>query len=261
MLQDAINAIQDLAAAAARASQPRITEIPGDPRHVYVDSAGTGSWEKEPLPRRCFAHHVETIEDLARLAVYAQAELNLRPAVWHAHAQVKLIFDRADPFDVATVNLQIDRRWQTLLTLSQARPLRQRELLTLLRVDLAGCLPTPRLVNAVSHVNFRAANLGESIIQQGRETLGRHVENEVAGVKEPIPERETLRLPLYDNVGERELRWDVECDLEVNAAEQVFVFRPLPGEMEAAIALHQADIRQRLIEALGDEVEVYAGVP
>lgn len=260
-LEEAIQAIKDLAVEAARAKEPRIVPIPGDPRNVFVDRAGTGGWEKEPLPPAKRSHRVDTIEDLARLARYALEELELHPVVWHNEHAVVLVFNQRDLWDSAAVTLHQAPQWQTLAKLAIRTPIRQRELITLLRVDLAGCLPTPRLINAVSHVNFRAASHGESIIQQGRESLGRSVESEIAGVKDAIPDRETVRVPLYQNVGERELRWDIECDLEVNAAEQVFVFRPLPGEMEEAIATHQADIRGRLIAALGDDVPVYAGSP
>lgn len=260
MLQEAIQTIQELAVEGARSAQPRIIQIPGDPRRVYVDVAGTGGWEERRLPPPKRSHLVSTIEDLARLALAAH-ESDLDPAVWHCAERVQLVFSQSDPWDLATVPLVKTPQWQTLERHAGRAPLRQREMLSLLRVDLAGCLATPRLIAAVSHVNFRAVAGGESIIQQGRESLGRQIESEVQGVKEQIPERETLRVPLYENVGEREMKWDVECDLEVNASEQVFVLRPLPGQLEEAIALHQGDIRQRLEAALGDVVPVYAGSP
>lgn len=260
MLQEAIKTIQELAEEASRAKQPRIVPIPGDPRNVFVDAAGTGGWEVRRLAAPKRTHKPATLEDLGRLALYAH-DLDLDPAVWHSEDKVHLVFSQNDPWDEAILPLVKTPQWLLMEKLADKVPLRQRELITILRVELAGCIGSPRLLNSVSHVNFRAGVQGESRLEHGRESMGKSVESEVAGVKEQIPERETVRVPLYENVGERGLRWDIECDLEVNATEQVFVFRPLPGQLEEAVALHQGDIRQRLQAALGDDVPVYSGTP
>lgn len=258
MLQEAIRELADLAVEAKRAAQPRIIQIPGDDRTIFVDPKGDGQWEERKKPPAKRSHTVTTIEDLATLALYARRTLGLDPAVWHAPDKVVLVFDQTNVWDLATVVLVYAPQWMTLLSLT--RPLSQKELLSILRVDLAGCLDSPSLLNSVSHVNFRAAMHGEGSIQHGRESLGKSVESEVAGVREPIPERGTVLAPIYENPGEQ-TRWPVECDLEIDAANQRFFFRPLPGEMEEALQLQQADIRQRLASALGEEVPVYAGTP
>ncbi|MDE2472326.1 MAG: hypothetical protein KGL35_27240, partial [Bradyrhizobium sp.] len=171
---------------------------------MFVDVTGTGGWEERRLPPGKRSHAVSTVEDLIRLALYAAGEsVNADPAIWHDEDAVRLVFDQTDPWDCATVGLVKSPQWQMLETLAKRTPLRQREMVNLLRVELAGCLATPRLIGAVSHINFRAASHGSSSIEQGRDSFGSQVEREVAGVKEPIPETETVRLPLYQNVGER----------------------------------------------------------
>jgi hypothetical protein len=262
-LAQTIELIQKTAVEADRTSQERIRAIPGDGRHQYVDLSGTGQWELVEVPPPPRNHMVETVEDLIALAKYAQGFSgdDGGPSVWHDEKLIVLAWQDGDVRDRASMPLRFSPQFELLKKLSAAaQPLTHRELVQLLRVDLAGTTP-PGLLNSVKQIKFMRNEEGHSTVSNGSESLGRSVEAEVRSTLDEIPEQVNLSIQVYLNQGENDQRWPVVCDLQADVQTQRFVFRALPGEIEQAILWHQGTIRQRLQMGVGESVPVYAGRP
>lgn len=250
MLQEAIEYIRDLA---AQSLTPRVVEIPGDKRKLLVASSDGVSEREIPAPLR--NHQVATVEDLAALANRASGA-----SVWHDFTAVHLLWDDEDRRDRTKLPLEYSDEWNTVTKLQTQCKLDQKQLVRLLRVDLADCISLPSLITSLRKIKFRASTSGEGNVQHGNESLGRQVEAEVTGIDSTIPEQVTLQVRVYRNFGEDE-RWPVRCDLEIDPHEQKFTFRPLPADVNEAQLLAQGSIRQRLRAAINVLVPVYFGEP
>lgn len=66
--------------------------------------------------------------------------------------------------------------------------------------------------------------------------------------------------PVYQNHGERDYKFSILCDLEIDAVGQKFLFKPLPDEIERVRDAALEGIRVRVAAEL-EGVAIFYGTP
>lgn len=245
-----VQALEFLFAAARDAKAARILPIPGDGRTCYVEHCGEiHEYTVAPLHRE---HTVESVADL----IAAAKRWGDQPVIWVSGTQVVLIPTDADRRDTVTLPLVES---QQLLFLRQCKAFSQIEMIRALRTSLVGAEKRAELITAIRSLKWRTSSEGSADIQHGKESLGRSVENEVTG-SGIIPELIVVTGPVYRNLGEENNLFSIGCDLEIDAPQQRFLFKPLPDEIDSAVSLGMASIRERILAELPD-VPVLYGTP
>ena len=108
-------------------------------------------------------------------------------------------------------------------------------------------------------LDWKYGTSGTTDIQRGRESLSKDILAEVNGVAE-LPETLRIRVAVYDVAGERE-PLEVVCFVEPDPRNQTLTLVPCPGEVQRAVDVAQASIRERINAAVGDKIRVYYGTP
>lgn len=238
----------------------KIVPIPGDPRTVLVKHGKSMTERAVAVPIR--SHKVLSVEDAIAVAKQAAQPGHANsPEVWHSPNKIVVVLDAADRRDTATMAFECSTQYAKLCELETRGPLDQKKLISLLRVDFAGCIDLPGLLTSVRKIKFRASTSGESNVQHGNESLGKSVEAEVSGVDAAFPEEVVVKVPVYRNYGEDGFRTSVVCALEIDPPTQTFSFRPLGGEITRAMHAAQESIGARLRDGVGETVPVYFGEP
>ncbi len=137
--------------------------------------------------------------------------------------------------------------------------LNQLEMLRTLRIDLQGTSDRADLITLIRTLKWKQSASGHVDIQQGKESLGKTIENEISGAGD-IPESVSVAVAVYSNPGESSKRYPVACDLEVDAGNQLFRFRPVADELRNTLTLAQTDLVTVLRAALPN-VPVFFGSP
>jgi len=233
----------------------QVEEIPGDPTRVIVAQAGQHKIHQLPPADR--DHQVDTLNDLT-----AAAENWTAPTVWHNEAEVIALCDDEHRRDRITFKLTPSPQFKLLVGLetnANACVLDQRSFIRMLKFDLADCVVNDGLLPNIRKLEFKRSSDGTGNVQHGKESLGRAVEASVQGTTD-IPEWFDVQIPLYVSAGEK-IKHDVRIDLDIDTQNERFIVRPLPGRLHDAIHRHQANIAERLVNGLGDDVSVYYGKP
>jgi hypothetical protein len=158
--------------------------------------------------------------------------------------------------------LNLAEAW-TELGNANKRPMNQRDFLRFLRYTLREETEPKSLTATVRQLKFVVNTQGTQGIQAGRESMGRTVEMQVAGIDaSALPDMITLRVPVYDelvsesgpNVGQV-MRFPVAAALETDMAAQTFTLRVLDGELPNTLLRARNTIRAGLIEAMKDLVD------
>lgn len=250
LTHEALELIQETAVEAAA---PKLLQLPGDDRRAWVAIKGTLVEHPLPPPRK--KHQVFSVRDLARLA----AACPQTAAVWHNHHAVVLQFDRGDGRDHATLILDKTRVWAAVEKL-EGRQFTQEDLVSFLRIDLAGQAPAEVLA-AVRNVKFSASTETASDLQHASHTLGNSVELQVSGARD-LPEQFRVRGQVYRNaIGEF---WcDVAVGLDVLHGAKKFRLTVLGDQVANVLGEAQAEVANELREELqaagAADVPVYWG--
>lgn len=251
MLHEALKFLTDLGAEAAAST---IIDIPGDPRRVLLDRRDGSPAEFITIPAGDRAHRVNTLDDLIH-ATETWTEANR--VIFHNHEKVVLVLDDDDRRDLVTLNLIQSEPFKTLCKLAEKLNRTQAEMVRLLKVDLYGCAEE-RILPIIRNIKFTQTSSGGGNLQHGRDTLGRQVDAAVAGVAETIPEYFHCNAPIYMNPGCAAIQSCV-ISLDINTADSSFALKPMPDHLLQMIAGAQQDIHDRLIESLGDDVQIFNG--
>lgn len=228
-----------------KAHGAEVIKPPQEPDHVYLlktPDGGITRCEAEPKPRKHCALSLGTIINMARQ--YAEASLN--PEIWYSQKGVTLILDDDTRRDQVFFLLERSEQLNALLSL-KAEGYTQREFLHLLRVRLHGAV-LPELIQAVRHLKFRTLTTGESMVGQGKASIGKSLEAELTGARE-LPEDLFLSIPVWANY-QSDVRDVVRCLLEVDAQTERFYLRVLPCEIENAIAEAEGRLRNAICDGL-----------
>jgi hypothetical protein len=255
MIADAIKALVELGRA-ADAPQPLAVS---DPDNLHVVLGGKMTVVPRPLPPR--GHKPETLDDLVALANrFAGADHS--PVVWYSAGAVVVVLNDDDRRDsTATLELVESELFTKVRELAAfRRAMTQKELVRLLRIDLAGALEPAALLNPVRRMTWSSSGETRATVERNRESMGKDIALTVRADAD-IPEEVNLRVPVFANPGEGEHDVLVRCAVDVEPLEQTFRLIPLPGEVDNAVHTALADIAARLQQTLNDGVPAYQGTP
>ena len=204
-----------------------------------------------PPPRR------HSICDLDSLPTFVEGWSEA--SAWHMDNQVVAILD--DGGDGRRENrldwsLQPSGKFQAIT--EAAKTLRShKEFVAFLVQNLRDELnaASPGLLGIIRNLKFRSVDAAEGNVQQGRESMGRQIESEVAGAGD-LPETVTVsvrRWAALDHVIE------VECLLVLDTQERKLALRPLADEKVQAENSAQDWLHERITEVV--QCPVYYGAP
>ncbi len=248
---------------AQKAQKAQLLDIRGDGRTAYVQLDGKLQMVPiEPAPRN---HLVCSLADLLAFAERCRDDDTADPVVWPANDEVVLIINDADRRDRVTFSLEQSEPFEALWTLRKSRPtpLDLRSFIRLLRITLG--LDNQRVVDQFRKLEWKLQDGTSAEVQHTKESMGKAIMAEVQGVDD-LPDELVVQVPVYRDAGER-TPIDIACAIEIDARNQTLELMPLPGEVERALQLAQADIQGRLMSALppaeneASDVPVYYGSP
>lgn len=233
-----------------------VVTVPGAPPNVFYVRQPDGTLKLMNQAAPSVAHTLYSLDSFARLAAAWGDGL-----VWYSHAGATL---QNDDFRAtyATVEHPV---FATVRSIAAGTGMyRQDQLLTLLRTTFRDCLPAnSNLVELLRRVKLKAGQTADSEVQPGRVSLGKTMTAELTGAG-VLPEYLTLSVPVFANA-DLPARAAVEFVLDPVPAQEQFLFRPLPGQVEAAQAAAVADLAGRLADALAaagaGSVPAYHGRP
>lgn len=226
-----------------QAVTPKVVLIPGDPDNVLVSCSGT--LETRPLPPKHRCHKAHDLESLLELA-----DKSKNGVLWHSNEAVVLVMDDDVRRDIATFTLQYSAPFLALLGISDGKYFDQKDLIRLLKVSLAGCVP-PDLVAAVRTLRFTRKEDGHSAIEQGKTSLGRSVEANITGAS-AIPETFTVQTNVYANVlKDHAVRVEIAIDVELES--HTFMLSVVGDGLTDALIEAQEQIAVALNEGASDD--------
>lgn len=244
MIKDALEYLSKLA---GRASEPKLLDSSHGRRHVYVIGEAIHDVQVPPRPRQ---HSVGDLADLIALAERFSAEgTDGTPVVWYGPTGVVLVVDdQGHRLETATLRLAVSSVFAKVVELASRPsgvPYDHKPFLRLLRVELAGAMPSTELYDRVKRVAFENGQTVRADVSRNKsESLGREITSKVSGEGE-VPEEVTLMVPVYSTPGETD-RYALRCAVEVDPAEGRFRLVPLPDEIERVRSLAVASIGRRL---------------
>jgi len=177
------------------------------------------------------------------------------PVIWHSPQAVILILDDADRRDRVTFGLTFSQPFILLVGIAQnPAPMSQREFVRMLKISLR--VPEP-LVGPWRALNWSVISEAMGEVTAGVDRMGKQVNARVAGTS-ALPNDLTVHVSVYNEPGERR-QYPIQCDIEMDPASQRLLLIPQEGELQDAIQLSQADIRDRIIGRLA--CPVFFGSP
>lgn len=240
----------------AEVANARILRIPGNDRMAYIDQGGEVIEVEIPPPDRKSA--VASIDDLCAAAKAYGKDGQI--SFWITTNSVVLVLDDQDRREHVTMNLRKTAAYQKVLWLAQNPALTQAELISLLRMDLRDLTGRNELLTKIRTLKFSLHTEGISDLSQGRESLGKKIENQVTGAGD-LPEDLRIHTPLFDNPGERDEGFTIEMLFEVMPTEtKQFRIKPVPASLEDATDAALQGMRTAIEEQL-EGVRVFFGTP
>lgn len=258
-LADAVKLVQETAVAADRKD---IVDCRHEPPGYYYrrDPENKLDLVKAKMPPR--QHEFFTVDEFAR-AVPPFARDTCKPIVFCGRGQVVALLDEeSDRQERLSVKLPLSAEFERLVTARATRAVfDQRGFISLLRIDLAGCIEEG-VIRTFRNLKFSRDDEGNSVIEHAREQMGRTVKRELAadGADE-IPEDITVCVCVYRDMADGVHRMDVECAVQLDIEDGTFCLIPLAGVLESAQQETDAMILKDLREVLGDTATVLCGKP
>lgn len=259
-------AVQAIANLATQAAKPTVREIAITRWPGYVTAIASGESAIEfrltpPAERRHALHSVDSlIEFISRAkaakhnSVVQAVEKPAEPTppetcVWIGPERVTVVLDDATRYDLATMLMAKSEPFALISSPDLRRPRTQRDFITLLRTTLAPCIGGSNLLALCRNLKFTNNVAGAANIQQGRESLGRQIVNEVLG-EEAMPELVDLNVRLYDVAGMTKLR-RIQCALIIDAAAGTLSLHPLPSQIVSAVDEELSELQSRIVGETG----------
>jgi len=247
-----LDGIKDLADAARK---PHWLKRPGE--DVYDLIAPDGSRDLYHLPpRMTLATGITGF--IAQLCDYSQGfDAESETRVFVGDTSIEAVFDdRGGRRDVLRMPLSKTASIAWLEEAADGYSMGQRDLEWLLRSDFAERVAPATLLPTVRKLRFKRNESGESDISHGRESMGRAIEMEVAGVESgDLPEEIVLQTSVYEAIASSEEPpvFPVRCAFRVNVDDGTFTIRPLEGEVVRAVS----SANRYLAESIASKVEVF----
>ena len=237
----------------------------GDVRCKLLAAAGSVIREVviPPPPRSHKPADLEALTDFVQYIHNKQTkgERDVGPiVVWHGHPAVEVVIDDADRHDRVLLLLQRSSQFERIALMERANQdlvMKAHILVRLLRLEFGVESPTLALFRSL---RWSSSGLTTQTADARRESLGQQIQREVAGIDSEIPDKITVMVPVYETPGEMAL-YPVELLIEPILESEAFLVKPPPGTISELIARHQASIHDRLVAAVPDGVQVFAGSP
>lgn len=225
-----------------------------DPRTIVYEMNGTIT--ERPIKPELRDHQVDSVGDL----IAAAKKWGGKGVVWLSRAEVVLLIDDEDRRETVTLPLGFSTVFAKVQTLENQPNLDQAGLIRLLRREFRKSPSASILLAAVRKMKFSQRQSGHSEVQHGNESMGHAIEAEVTGADD-IADSLLVPTNIYRNPGEEDVAFTVTLDLELNLANrnQPFLLRPMPDDVDAAIATALDSIKDRLVEGTG--LTVLYGTP
>jgi uncharacterized protein YkuJ len=244
---ESIREIKRLVEAAQRA---KFEHRPGDPDHI-MHTLRPGM-EPEMHTVEPPVLHVKLLNPESLHQFVVDQDQPFDPEIYVDAAQVTLVINRKTRRDRVYCPLEMSTPFAWLKNASD-KPLSQSQLIRLLRITFAGCLPPESaLLSIIRNLKFTAGSEANANIQHSKESLGKQIAAAVHGTSD-VPDETVLTVRIFNNF---HVGGDVHCAIEVFPAEQQFKITPYPREIERVLdeALHR-------VADLFEAMPVYFGAP
>lgn len=241
--------VQEIKAIAEKSQTPFISSVPGAPDHqkLLVEPGKGVTFINVDPPPRC--HKAGSLASIISLAKPPNFEWK-NCVVWYDRTQVTLLYDDGTRRDKAVFSPRYHPQFQLLKELEEKKTaFKQADFLKLLRVQLRGLADFTELIALISKVRFGRSEESVSEITQGKASIGRHLQAEMANAA-GMPTECRLEVVVCSNV---DFLWEIDCHIEIDPAAESFRLYPFPGEIEEAI--------QNMESFIGAELAADAGCP
>lgn len=207
-------------------------------------------FEIDPPARR---HEVFTMDGIKQAA---EKWGGTGGVIWVSEKSVVLVTDDEERLDTVAWNLQHSATWLELVKLSAYPKLDQSTLIGYLKREFRKLNGATELLSSVRNIKWRNQEAGNSVIEQGKESLGNSIEAEVAGVGE-LPELLTIPVNVFDAQGLDKIVRVVSLDLDVRPSDKAFNLRPMKDELAAAKETTLAEIAETIRQSV--KIPVFLG--
>lgn len=254
------DALAELREMAVRAARPQLLNIEGGPDHIKLYVGPDGVRERLVADPPLRDHELGT---LAGLLAFCQATVagkheGQNPVLWLGPTKLRLVLNDVTRRDSASLALTFSEPLTLLMSGATGHARNQADFVRLLRIELAGTLPdAERLLALVRTIRFGVGDDGESVIQHGKESMGRSIRAEVHGL-DVLPEEVVLNVRIYANPDIKMVR-PIRCALDIIPASQQFRLVPLPMQIRDAIGGALDELEARARAELADHFPIYRG--
>ena len=254
MLREALEYVFGQAKERAFVASAKLVSLPSDGRTVTLEHNGV--LIDRVVPPALRSHSVDSVADLIEAAKRWKDD----PVIWINEHGVVLVTDDKDRRESVTLPLVHSAIYNVVAKLATNGAIEQSVLVRYLRREFRKSPDAATLLAAVRKIKFKNYSDGFSTVEHGNESLGRTIENEVTGAAD-IPEMMTVPCAVFSNPGESAIEFTIGMDLEIDAKNQKFVLKPMPDELEVAVASALSGIQSRIRGALDSKVPVFFGRP
>lgn len=183
-------------------------------------------------------------------------KLNGNAEVYVNRKQLEIVVDKANRWARVLVNFTRCDRFESLVELRQ-KSFTPPEAVHFLRFRLE--CPEQHVVDSLRRIDFHRKSDGSSVIEHGKESLGRAVEAEVQQADQ-VPESFFINLPIWMNPG-FQFEGQVEIGIQLQPNEQRVRFIPSLDGIRLAEFNVVSQTIEALREKLGNNGDVYHGDP
>ena len=226
------------------------------PELVFVRQGAVHSEHEVPPARR--AHSVHGYADI--LSVCSD-QMAVSPEIFHDHTGIVVHLERGDRRDLVRMPLEQSHRFKVLRDLQTKDPMTQQEAIRLLRFGLHGT-GVDSVIAALRRMDTTRKSDGRSLVEHGRESLGRSVEAAVQNADQ-IPEAFQVHTPVFINPGLAELTMvTIWCGVLLDLASTPvrIEIKPLADEVSNAFIRAQEAIGAALARDLPSK-PIFHGKP
>ncbi len=263
MLKELLTGITDLAQKAAKVDRHiHITKLDGKKEYLLTMQDGGGKVTHEARlpdhpPRRHALHSVSEIGGMVEHFHNENPETLI--VAWIGREQVTIVIDDDGFRENKIVCPQTYTPEFSLLTEMREQEYTQKELVRLLRVDMATAETesSAELLRVARVINTKVFQTGHGVIEKTRASLGKDIEAEVRSDAGDIPDEVKFRINVYDDPALQTI-YSVTCRVEIDPQAGTFFLLPVAKELQ----LFEQQEKQRIRELLQDvNCPVFLGEP
>ena len=253
MIREAIEKVQALA---CEATGRVLFKADAEPKDVYFIRQPDGTLVRhvaEPSPRNYTATSLPGLCDQVRHFAGGMEDV----CIFIGDTAIRAVLGEAARRHSVVLPLACTEGYSLLQqAATELAELSQADLLWILRTSFRGNVHPATLIPDIKQIKFRSSSNADTELGQGRASIGKSVMAEMVGAGGELPEEIQLVCPVYEDLGDAELKLEYTflLALAVNLAEQEFTLKPLPGEINAARLKVGEAIAERLTWQLGDLV-------